>query len=281
VKSAERIFDLIEAVGQSPRGATFPELSGRLGIPKSSLHGLLEVATARGYLEQEAGSRRYTLGIRAWEAGQAYARHHDIVAHAQAVMRDFVAEVNETVQLARLDGRENVYIAKVDSTHALRLQSDVGGRLLAHATGLGKTLLAELPDGEVRARFAGGLPRMTANTLTTPDALSAELDRTRERGFGIDNEEYTQGVFCLALPIRTGPGPAVLAISVTVPTTRARAGLLADALAGLARASLRIGARAAGTRPAGPIDRLSDREQAREAIEAVAASGRYRLSFPL
>jgi DNA-binding IclR family transcriptional regulator len=280
VKSAERVFDLIEVIGRTSQGLAFPALLDAMAIPKSSLHMLLEAAAARGYVEQDPVSRRWTLGMRVWEGGQAYARQHDVIGHAQEVMREFVATINETIQLARLDGNENVYIAKVDSTHPLRLQSDVGGRLLAHATGLGKVLLAELGDAEVRARFAAcGLPGMTGNTLTGFDALLAELAATRARGFGIDNEEYTQGIFCLALPIRTGPGPSSMAISVTVPTLRADLDRLSEALAGLARASREIEGRVGGPPPTPAVARLSDPAEARRAIVRLADSGGYRLSF--
>ena len=280
VKSAERVFDLIEAIGGTRDGMTFPAIQAALGIPKSSLFALLEGAAARGYLEQDADSRRWRLGVRTWEAGQAYARQHALVRDAEAVMRDVAASINETIQLARLDGNENVYIAKVDSTHPLRLQSEVGARLLAHATGLGKALLAQLPEADVRARFAaGGLPRMTGNTLTSFEALFAELAATRARGFGIDNAEYTHGVFCLAVPVRVGPGPASLAVSITVPTLRASVDGLAAALAALARASLEIAARAGGPAPDPRLAGLVSEDAARAAIVALHRCGRYRLPF--
>lgn len=280
VKSADRVFDLIEAIGEQRDGMTFPDLQRALGIPKSSLFALLESVASRGYLELDAETRRWRLGMRIWEAGQAYARQHELLRHAEAVMRDVVAEINETIQLARLDGTENVYIAKVDSTHPLRLQSDVGGRLLAHATGLGKTLLAELPDAEVKSRFAAiGLPRMTENTLTTFKALLGELAATRTRGFGIDNAEYTHGVFCLAAPIRTGPGPAELALSITVPTLRASVDGLAAALSALARACIEIGTRSGGPPPDARLVHLANPTVARSAIEELHHCGRYRLPF--
>jgi DNA-binding IclR family transcriptional regulator len=282
VKSADRVFDLIEAIGRTRDGITFPDLQTALGIPKSSLFALLESAAARGYLELDDSSRRWRLGMRVWEAGQAYARQHELLHHAEAVMRDVVGTINETIQLARLDGNENVYIAKVDSTHPLRLQSDVGGRLMAHATGLGKTLLAELPDAEVKALFAdSGLPRMTENTLTSFKALLGELAATRARGFGIDNAEYTHGIFCLSAPIRTVAGPAQLALSITVPILRVSVDGLAAALAALAKACVEIGTRAGGPAPDPKLARLVNPAAARAAIEDLHNCKRYKLPFAL
>jgi len=259
---------------------TFAELLVALRMPKSSLHALLAVASGRGYVEQDPESRRHTLGLRVWEAGQAYIRQHDLVVEAEKAMRAFVERVNETVQLARLDGNENVYVAKVDSTHLLRLQSEVGARLMAHATGLGKVLLAELSAADLESRFArSGLPRMTPNTITDLEALRGELALTRARGFGIDNEEYTPGLFCLALPVRVAGGRVPAAISVAIPTSRAGIDRLAEALCHLAETSLSISALVAGPADDAALNRLKDPLGARRAIEGLVRSGRYRLSF--
>ena len=97
-------------------------------------------------------------------------------------------------------------------------------RLSAHATGLGKALLASLSDEEVRRRFGKKpLARMTQNTITSVGALVKELARIRASGFAIDNEEYTPGLFCLAVPIYDHAGQAVVAISTSVPTHAALA----------------------------------------------------------
>ncbi len=244
VKSAERVLDIIEALSKELRGLSFTELQRILALPKSSLHELLNILTARGYLEYDGFSRKYMLGIRVWESGQAYLRHHDLVREALPVMQGIVHTVNETAQLAILDGVENVYLAKVDSSHALRLQSEVGRRLYAHATGLGKVLLAHLTYEELLARLPDAqLPRFTSNTITTKTDLFEELAKIGERGFAVDLQEYTPGVSCVAVPICQSPGRAVAAMSVSVPITRASIELFASALALLAEGSLRLARR--------------------------------------
>jgi DNA-binding IclR family transcriptional regulator len=120
---------------------------------------------------------------------------------------------------------------------------------------------------------------MTGNTLTSFEALFAELAATRARGFGIDNAEYTHGVFCLAVPVRIGPGPASLAVSITVPTLRASVDGLAAALAALAKASMEIAARAGGPAPDPRLAGLVSEDAARAAIVALHRCGRYRLPF--
>jgi DNA-binding IclR family transcriptional regulator len=163
------------------------------------------------------------------------------------VMESIATSINETVQLASLDGLENVYLAKVDSSHPLRLQSEVGRRLYSHATGLGKVLLAHLAYDDLIGRLATTtLPHFTSNTVTDPERLLEELARVRERGFAIDAEEYTPGLCCVAVPVHHSSGRVIAAISFSLPLTRADMGLLSTALCLLAEGSLRITQRLGG-----------------------------------
>ena len=280
VKSAERVLDILEEAIVAERGFTFMELTRTRNIPKSSLHALLEVLVRRQYLEMDAETRRYTLGIRALESGQAYLRNHGVIEVSRQEMEILVAEVNETAQLSRLSGCENVYLARVDSSHALRLASETGRRLHAHSTGLGKALLAQLPPDEVRARFGdGSLPVYTPTTLPTVEALLVELERTRTRGFALDNQEYSPGVFCLAVPIFGAGERAELSLSVSVPVTRASRKSLSRTLACLARTSLAISRRTTGSADQPRLVALADAATAEAEIEALVGSSHYDLSF--
>ncbi len=277
VKSAERVLDLLEHIGEMPDGATFSELSRHHNIPKSSLHALLDVLTVRGYVELRTDSRTFSLGLRVWETGQAYQRHHNVLREAKTTLEAIVARVNETAQLAKLVGSENVYLAKVDSTHPLRLQSEVGGRLSAHATGVGKALLAHLSDDEVIRRFGeGDLQAYTGNTITSTDGLLDELAVIRNRGFAIDNEEYTPGVFCIAVPVFDTNG-ASTAVSVSVPTMRVTSAGLAKIIAVVSDASLRLSGRCGVREPNPLLLRLAQSDLASAALQNVIESGRYRL----
>ena len=269
VKSAGRVLDIFEALSASPRGLSFTALQHALGIPKSSLHALLDVLVARGYLELDAARRVYTVGIRLWERSRAFQRHHDLVGEALPAMETIVGAINETVQLAALDGFENVYLAKVDSSHPLRLQSEVGTRLPAYATGLGKALLAELDAGALAALLRGqALAAFTPHTFTDAAALQAELARTHTRGFAVDNQEFTPGLCCLAVPIADHRGTAA-AISVSIPLTRAATGLLSAALAQLAAGALHVSRRLGAPTPDARLAALCDPQAARAALEAL------------
>lgn len=244
VKSAARVLDILEALARHPDGCSFTQLQQSLQFPKSSLHELISVLMGRGYIDFDATRRVYLLGIRVWENGQAYNQHHQLLREARIVMDAIVAAMNETVQLAVLDGLENVYLAKVDCSHPIRLQSDVGKRLYAHATGVGKALLSQLSDAELARRFADHpLQRFTPHTITEHRALFQELSRSRQRGYAIDNQEYTPGLQCVAVPIFDYAGQAVAAISVSIPMTRGGLPELATALQLLAASSIEVSRR--------------------------------------
>ena len=220
VKSAERALQVLDLLSEREQPLTFAELSSATGVPRSSLHGLLATLVAREWLTVDA-ERRYWLGIRTWQAGSAYVRATGLVAAARPRMERVRDEVGETVQLAVLDGRHCVYVEKVDGGDVLVLASEVGRRLPAHASGVGKVLLAALPEEELEERLGGvRLERLTKRTLTDLDALRAELRRVGERGWGTDDEEYSVGVRCVAVPVYGAHGRLVAAMSVSAPAVR-------------------------------------------------------------
>jgi IclR family KDG regulon transcriptional repressor len=220
VKSADRvllIFDLIATRGP----LTFSEVAGALGLPASSTHNLLKTLVRREYLLLDPDNRRYHLGLRLWEVAQAYVKSDSLPRLAQPIMDRVVAQTGETVQLARLDGVENVYLAISESPQPMKLVSAVGKRLYAHATGLGKVMLAGLSEEEARRRLSPvQLPRFTPNTIVELDALLAALGLVRQRGYAIDNEEYVIGCRCIAMPVRDADGRVIAAMSVSIPTPR-------------------------------------------------------------
>lgn len=221
VKSAQRALELLELLTRRETPTTFTALAEELNYPRSSLHGLLRTLVGRGWADYDEASRGYVLGIRTLEAGNAYTRSLGLVERALPLMRRIRDEIDETVQLAVLDGMENVYIAKVEGGQTLTLASEVGRRLPAHATGIGKALLAGLPDDELERRLAGSrLRRVTPHTITTRAELRAHLAQVRQRGFALDNEEYTLGLRCVAVPAYDHTRRAVAAMSVAVPTIR-------------------------------------------------------------
>lgn len=218
VKSADRTLEILERLADHP-GRSLVELARELDIPKSSLHGILRTMTRRGWVETDATGTRFGLGMRALQVGAAYIEADDAVGLLSGVLDRLADELGETVHLGRLDGPNVVYMAKRESIHPLRLYSAIGRKLPAHATGLGKALLAGLPPAEVDALLGPTLRALTRHTITDRATLRAELDLIAERGWSVDRQENTEGIVCfaMAVPLRT---PASDAISISIPAAR-------------------------------------------------------------
>jgi len=221
VKSADRTLAILDLLTEHRDGLTLTEVQRHLDFPKSSTYVLLMTMVSRGFLEQEADTRRFRIGIRLWQAGQSYVAVNDLERVALPYMESLRDALNETVQLATLDGVDNIYIAKVDPDHQLRLASRVGARLPAYATGIGKALLSQLDDDEIRSRFADvTFVKHTPRTITSLAKLLTVVREIREQGYATDNCEYTPGVFCIAAPLNGHRGDSRAAISVSFPEVR-------------------------------------------------------------
>lgn len=250
VKSAVRALAILDLLAQRGAPMRFPEIAQQLGYPQSSLHGLIRTLHSAQWLAFDEGTRQYTLGIRAWEAGNAYMRAVSLADRSTPFIDEVRDRLNETVQLAVLDeGRHNVYLAKAEGDQRLVLESRVGVRLPAHATGVGKVLLASLDDDEVRRRIGDAeLEIYTPTTLGSIEVLLTRLHEIRERGYGTDDQEYTQGVRCVAVPVRDYTGATVAAMSVSVPVVRFTEDLRDRSLDALKEAAVNLSA-ALGYRP--------------------------------
>ena len=234
VKSADRVLLLLEYLAQVGE-ATFASIASDLELPSSSTHQLLQTALNRGFIELEESTRKFHLGFRLWEIAQSYPLAGNLLSFVQRLMDELVSTTTETVQLARLDGLDNVYLAISESPHPIKLVSSVGSRLPAHTTGLGKALLAGLPDTVLEELLDGAvLAAYTTRTITDVTVLRRELQRIRVRGYAEDNGEYVVGCRCIAMPIHNAAGKTVAAMSVSFPTPRYNKRVADNARAALA-----------------------------------------------
>jgi IclR family KDG regulon transcriptional repressor len=235
-KSADRALQVLEFLATVPEGTTFSDIAKSLSLPKSSAHELLSVMTERSFVEFNPATKNYRLGIRTWELGQAFVAHRDLITEARPVIVAISANLDETVQISVLDGFEEVYLDRVDSSQPLRVQAIVGSRAPAHTTALGKILLSDRREGDLLVGLRGRkLRAATENTITATDQLILELRWVRANGFAIDNEEFATGLRCVAAPIRDHTGGIIAAASVALPITRANADQMTDALLALVR----------------------------------------------
>ncbi|NNG19829.1 IclR family transcriptional regulator [Naumannella sp. ID2617S] len=245
VQSVERAFDLLEAIVDARGEVSLSELAEAVELPLPTIHRLLRTLTARGYVRQQP-SRRYALGVGLIRLGSRAGEQVGILARDE--LRRLVLELGETANLAILDGDSAVYVAQSPSPHSMRMFTEVGRRVPLYNTGVGKAMLAALPDPVARELIARAtIEQRTAKGHATAAELLADLTRIRERGFAIDDEEQELGVRCYAITV---PGIGVpTAISVSGPTGRVDEAFGEHAVPVLRAAAERIAAelpRAAG-----------------------------------
>ncbi|NGN68103.1 IclR family transcriptional regulator [Streptomyces sp. A7024] len=211
VQSLERAFDLLERMADAGGEVGLSELASTSGLPLPTIHRLMRTLVACGYVRQSA-NRRYSLGPRLIRLGETSSRL--LGTWARPYLAQVVAKTEETANMALLDGDEIVYVAQSPSPHAMRMFTEVGGRVLPHSTGVGKALLAHTPDDEVRALLQRtGMPAKTPKTITSIDAFLAALAKVREDGYAVDDNEQEMGVRCVAVTIPDAPTPSAVSIS--------------------------------------------------------------------
>lgn len=219
VVGADRVLAVLVELARHPHGATLEDLAATLGSPKSTVHRAL-VSLRKSSLAQQTARGVYALGdefIRL--AFQNYESRPD-TARLEPLLRELSSDYGETVHYAVLDGKDVVYRAKVDPPQgAVKLTSTIGGRNPAYRTAVGKVLLSHLlSTREQLDAWLGDdeLPSKTEFTITDRAALLAELIATRERGYGIDDQENEIGINCVAVPVYAlDPDRPVGAISVS------------------------------------------------------------------
>jgi DNA-binding IclR family transcriptional regulator len=216
VKSARRAIDLLETFASNDVWLSLSDLHARTGFPRSSLHGLLRTLLDAGWLEADSNTARYRLGVRALICGTAYLDRDPVVPYATEALELVRERTGFTAHYARRNGAEVVYLETRESIRSTHLVSRVGRTLPAHATALGKVLLAELTHDEIEAVLSDPLNALTPNTITSVEAMHAECAVTRERGYGAEIEEGSLGVRCVAavIPYRI---PATDAMSCSMP----------------------------------------------------------------
>jgi IclR family transcriptional regulator, blcABC operon repressor len=226
-----RAAAILDALAEQP-GAPTPlsDLARRLGLPKSSVANICAALVDAG-LVRRAGAG-FTLGRRLAELGGAYLATVDQVQEFYDLADRLPVASEETTQMALLDGLEVTYLARHDGRQAIRLASEIGRRLPASCTALGKAALAALDPADLAERLRGleALPTLTRNSHRRVADLLDDLDEVRRRGHAIDNEETSEGIICLGAAIPRQSGAEQYGVSVTLLKARADAARV-DALA--------------------------------------------------
>ena len=236
-----RTHDILRVLASRRTPVKAAELAQACKLPKSTLYLLLDCLEQRRWIERKEGG--YLIGIELMSLGFAYLRHDGLQAAFHEAAGEFVTRCNEVVQLAALDGFDVVYIAREDARRPVRLVSDLGMRLPAHACALGKVLLASLDPDALAASVPDPLPRVTDRTLATRDALYQELDKVRQTGLGHDQEELATGLVCYAAYVGVTPTGKRVAVSTSIPTDRLDDAHRRDIMEGIRRVARHVSQR--------------------------------------
>ncbi len=223
----ERAAGLLGAFDEHRGVLTLAELSRRADLPKPTVHRLAAQLVALRLLDRAENG--YRLGMWLFELGELVPQHRTLSQAALPIMTDLFEATRQRIHLAVLSGIDVVYVEIVGGA-GMRVGSRPGGRLPAHATGVGKAILAYSPAAVVRERVEAGLPRMTSRTITTPGALDAELRKIRSHGMALDLEESTIGLSCVAAPVFGSDRKVAAALSLTGATARFDPGTLGPAV---------------------------------------------------
>lgn len=221
VQSLERAFLVVSAVGDSETPIGLGELARRVKLHKSTVHRLTVVLERHGYIERDAISGNYRLGSKLFELGMRAVAKVEIAVVARPLLQQLVTTTGETAHVGVLRGAELVSLANVETTWQVRSPATVGCRSAAHTTASGKAILAFTPSWAVDHFLSTTvLKAFTRNTITTAAQFRAALEEARAKGYAVDDEEFEEGLRCVAAPVRDHSEQVIASIGIAGPASR-------------------------------------------------------------
>ncbi|MFI5916716.1 IclR family transcriptional regulator [Dactylosporangium sp. NPDC051541] len=211
-----RVLSLLGAFNGEHRRLSLSQISRRAGMPLATTHRLVGELAAWGALERDADGR-YQIGLRLFEVAALAPRGLGLREAAMPYLEDLYEATHQHVQLAVLEGSDVVYVERISGRAALVVRSRVGGRLPAHATGVGLVLLAHAPRAVVEEYLARPLVAFTPLTIADPERLRTTLAKVRRAGHAVSDRQVQMDAVSVAAPVRDVEGRVVAALSVIVP----------------------------------------------------------------
>jgi IclR family transcriptional regulator, pca regulon regulatory protein len=219
VTALQRGLDVLQTFSRTHPVLTLTQVAELTGLSRGTARRLLHTLVRLGYIRQDG--REFRLTARVLNIGYAYLSALDLVELSRGEMESLGRETGESCSIAVLDGTDVVYVARAPSTRIMSTALGLGSRLPAHATALGRVLLAGLLAPDLDAYLAtADLSRLTAQTLTDGDALRMDVERVRSRGWALVDQELEVGVRSVAAPLRNRTGCTVAAMNVSAPASR-------------------------------------------------------------
>lgn len=216
VQTLDRTFDIIELLATSPNGMGVTEIGRKLGLHKSTVYRLIKALVQRGYLEKDQSTGAYRIGLKFVEISSLHIQQIELKTEAIPFMRHLSELTGQVTHLAIMDETEVVYIEKIDVIQSLRMYSQIGKRIPVYCSALGKVLLSgQNSDYQKRIMKKIKYTQHTKNTIREESQFINELEKTKQRGWAVDNEEHELGIRCIAAPIKDFTGKVIAALSIT------------------------------------------------------------------
>lgn len=223
VQALDRAFAVLDLLGESSTPLGLAQVASSLQLHKSTAHRFLMVLERHHMVERTANGK-FRLGLRLFEYGNRAIEQYDLRERAQPHLRRLVAETEETAHLCILEQAHVIYIDKIEPARSVRMITRVGASNPLYCTSVGKAMLAFLPEERIEEIIRKiKFERFTPRTIATIEALRTEIEKTRRRGYAIDDEEYEEGLRCIAVPILDAQRNPVAAVSVSGPSFRVTA----------------------------------------------------------
>lgn len=229
IKALDRGLHVLKALaGMEETNLTV--LSSTLGEPPATIYRILSTLQKHEMVECDEAQQTWHIGPGAFLVGSAFLRRTSLIERSRPVMRRLMAATGETANLGIERDDSVLFISQVETHASIRAFFPPGTKSPLHASGIGKALLAFAPGEMLDRVMRGELEHFTQHTITEPQALHSQLQRIRECGYAVDNEERTEGMRCVAAPIRNAYGEVIAGISVSGPTARLNARTIDQAL---------------------------------------------------
>lgn len=247
IQSIERAFAILELFQRTGSAEhSVKEISGALGLNKSTTFGLINTLTNLGYLQQNAENQKYALGLKLLSFSDTVKVQNLIIRAVHPYLEQINRKYGETVHCAVGQNDSVIYIDKVEAAGSIYISTQIGTRNDLHCTGVGKCILAFMPPEAQERVLAGNLKIMTPNTISSAEQLRQEIRRVRQAGYATDNEEIAEGLFCVAVPVFSAPETVACAISVSGMTSRVQTALANGLVNELKRVAAAISKRTFG-----------------------------------
>ncbi|WP_407189930.1 IclR family transcriptional regulator [Bradyrhizobium centrosematis] len=221
VQSVDRALSILETLAEDDEGYRLSDLAIRTGLSASTVHRLLATLEGRRFVQFDRAESKWHVGSRAFTVGASFARRRNFSAQAIPYLRKLRDLTRETANLAVVDDEFIIVLTRMESREIMRSLTQVGGRVAMVTSGVGKAVLATYSDEDVGAVIHHhGMPRLTEKSIVRPSDLFKELEKIRQQGFAIDDEEACMGLRCIAAVVYNDCAEPLAAISVSGMTSR-------------------------------------------------------------